>query len=166
MGNYTKKFCNSCKNTGLNVEQYDGLQSKERRNFCMGFLDDYDFDEDDSQGICPFCHGKLIDTTMLVGDFTAIMKASDDNRELLEAMIKLKQEDIIEYGLKMAQFRPLAKQRELEILAESMEVKCPRCGNKDIGVANRGYSMWTGFFGSGKSMNVCKNCGYKWKPNN
>ncbi len=44
------------------------------------------------------------------------------------------------------------------------KVHCPKCSCTDIGVVNRGYSMLTGFIGSGKAMNVCKKCGYKWKP--
>lgn len=44
------------------------------------------------------------------------------------------------------------------------KVHCPKCSCTDIGVVNRGYSMFTGFIGSGKAMNVCKKCGYKWKP--
>lgn len=43
-------------------------------------------------------------------------------------------------------------------------VRCPKCGCPDIGVVNRGYSFWTGFLGSGKPVNVCKKCGYKWTP--
>lgn len=46
----------------------------------------------------------------------------------------------------------------------SSQVHCPKCNCTDIGVANRGYSLIWGFIGSGKSMNVCKKCGYKWKP--
>lgn len=42
--------------------------------------------------------------------------------------------------------------------------KCPRCGSTAIDSANRGYSLLSGFLGSGKTMNYCKNCGYKWKP--
>lgn len=41
---------------------------------------------------------------------------------------------------------------------------CPRCGSTSIGTATRGYSFWTGFLGSGTPMNVCQNCGHKWKP--
>lgn len=47
---------------------------------------------------------------------------------------------------------------------EDNKVHCPKCGCTDIGVANRGYSLVWGFIGSGKSMNVCKKCGHKWKP--
>lgn len=47
---------------------------------------------------------------------------------------------------------------------EQNQVKCPKCNCTDIGVVNRGYSLIWGFIGSGKLMNVCKKCGYKWKP--
>ncbi len=43
-------------------------------------------------------------------------------------------------------------------------VKCPKCGSKSINTVNRGYSMMTGFIGSGSPRNVCQQCGYKWKP--
>lgn len=49
-------------------------------------------------------------------------------------------------------------------LEDNDKVHCPKCNCTDIGVANRGYSIVLGFIGSGKSMNVCKKCGYKWKP--
>ena len=41
---------------------------------------------------------------------------------------------------------------------------CPRCGSTSIATTTRGYSFWTGFLGSGTPMNVCQNCGHKWKP--
>lgn len=50
------------------------------------------------------------------------------------------------------------------ILHEDKTVRCPECNSKEIAVANRGYSLLWGVIGSGNSMNVCKNCGYKWKP--
>ncbi len=53
---------------------------------------------------------------------------------------------------------------EESILHENKTVRCPECNSKEIAVANRGYSLFLGFIGSGHSMNVCKNCGYKWKP--
>lgn len=51
-----------------------------------------------------------------------------------------------------------------EFKEEQSKVHCPKCNCTDIGVANRGYSLVWGFIGSGKTMNVCKKCGYKWKP--
>lgn len=42
--------------------------------------------------------------------------------------------------------------------------KCPKCGSTSITAGQRGYSLLTGFIGSGKTVNRCANCGYKWKP--
>jgi hypothetical protein len=41
---------------------------------------------------------------------------------------------------------------------------CPRCKSTSIATVNRGFSLLTGFIGSGKPMNVCQTCGYKFKP--
>lgn len=40
---------------------------------------------------------------------------------------------------------------------------CPKCGSSSIATINRGYSMVSGFIGSGKPVNVCQMCGYKWQ---
>ena len=56
-----------------------------------------------------------------------------------------------------------------ETLAEEAErerniVKCPKCGSTAVQTVNRGYSLMTGFLGSGSPRNVCQKCGHKWKP--
>lgn len=43
-------------------------------------------------------------------------------------------------------------------------VRCPKCNSSSIATINRGFSIITGFIGSGNPRNVCQNCGYKWKP--
>lgn len=45
-----------------------------------------------------------------------------------------------------------------------LQPKCPKCQSTSIATTNRGFSLITGFIGSGKPMNVCQNCGHKWKP--
>ena len=47
---------------------------------------------------------------------------------------------------------------------EEPQLRCPKCGSTNISTINRGYSLVTGFIGSGSARNVCQNCGYKWKP--
>lgn len=42
--------------------------------------------------------------------------------------------------------------------------RCPKCGSTAIATTNRGFSVVTGFIGSGSPRNVCQSCGYKWKP--
>ncbi len=46
----------------------------------------------------------------------------------------------------------------------SNQVSCPKCGSTQISTINRGYSLLWGFLGSGSPMNVCQQCGYKFKP--
>ena len=47
---------------------------------------------------------------------------------------------------------------------KSNVLKCPKCGSTAITTGQRGFSLISGFWGSGKTMNRCGNCGYKWKP--
>ena len=44
------------------------------------------------------------------------------------------------------------------------QVRCPKCGSTSIATINRGFSIWTGFLGSGKPVNVCQACGHKFSP--
>jgi DNA-directed RNA polymerase subunit RPC12/RpoP len=56
------------------------------------------------------------------------------------------------------------KKDELKEHQQQNTPKCPKCGSTAITATQRGYSLLTGFIGSGKTMNYCKNCGHKWKP--
>lgn len=47
---------------------------------------------------------------------------------------------------------------------QSSKPKCPKCGSISITTGQRGYSLWTGFLGSNKTVNRCSNCGYTWQP--
>ena len=48
--------------------------------------------------------------------------------------------------------------------SELFSIKCPKCGSTAVTTGQRGYSLWTGFLGAGKTVNRCGSCGYKWKP--
>lgn len=107
--------------------------------------------------LCPVCGNKQWNDK----DINLIKSISNDP-SFIQAMEDLKQKDPIEYQLKLSQFKTQVEQQRNS--DNSNKVHCPKCGCTDIGVANRGYSLMWGFIGSGKSMNVCKKCGYKWKP--
>lgn len=123
----------------------------------------YPFMSEDA--ICQEHNCKMEKVPISCDEYCIISRISRDVN-FLEAMIKLKETDIIEYEARMSQFRNQIEQQNIvkQQTNESNSVKCPSCGSTDIGVANRGYSIVWGFIGSGKSMNVCKNCGHKWKP--
>lgn len=40
----------------------------------------------------------------------------------------------------------------------SSEVRCPRCFSTEYTLLNRGFSIFTGFLGSGKVKRVCNHC--------
>lgn len=48
--------------------------------------------------------------------------------------------------------------------ADSNIPKCPKCGSNQITTGQRGFSIWTGFLGSNKTVNRCAKCGYSWSP--
>lgn len=97
-------------------------------------------------------------------DAIDISLATNKNYAVVDAMIELRQKDIIEYELKMNQFRDRATQIRLAKIAEEERVKCPRCGSTNITTGQRGFKLTTGFIGSNKTVNRCGNCGYSWKP--
>lgn len=160
------KKCPSCYVTGKNLTKYEEIGFMEKaKSFLKGYLGI--FYDSDVEEYCPYCNEKLIDTGITDQDCLIISKFSDWNRDMLDAMIELHQKDIIEYNLKLENMKNIIAQRENHQQIEkrvSDKLCCPKCGSTHIGVVNKGYSFWTGFLGSGTPMNVCQNCGYKWKP--
>lgn len=41
---------------------------------------------------------------------------------------------------------------------------CPHCGSNQITTGQKGFSLFTGFFGSNKTVNRCGKCGWTWQP--
>lgn len=58
----------------------------------------------------------------------------------------------------------LLKEINCESKNQSNIPKCPKCGSTAITAGQRGYSFFTGFLGSNKTVNRCANCGHTWKP--
>lgn len=139
--------------------------------------------------ICPRC-GKIDasrNTTYLVCDecghpfkITDIPKSNPrklidntDEKQLIEEYVgdtinwdiyNARQEEWNNINKKRDEYQQ-QKQAEEQVRQDAIDhPKCPKCGSTEIDSANRGYSFFTGFLGSGKTMNYCKNCGYKWKP--
>ena len=109
------------------------------------------------------CNGNLIRVNITEDEFDTLCDISEDN-DFLQAMIDLKEKDIIEYNLKMSQFKAQLQQQKSSTSRTGSTVRCPRCGSTNITAGQRGYSLLTGFVGSGSTVNRCANCGHKWKP--
>ena len=97
----------------------------------------------------------FLDYAGVIDVYFDIHHISKDGNFIL-SMLKLKDENPIEYELKMHQFKALQE--------KSNKPKCPKCGSTSITTGQRGYSFWTGFLGSNKTVNRCASCGHKWEP--
>lgn len=115
---------------------------------------------DDNDTFVHECGGKMVDTGIRHSELMVMRHISPNDNSFVEAMIQLKKDDIIEYNLKMSQFKSQIEQQE----AEKNKIKCPRCGSTNITTGQRGFKLTTGFIGSNKTVNRCGNCGYSWKP--
>lgn len=49
-------------------------------------------------------------------------------------------------------------------LVDNNVPRCPRCNSTSITTGARGYSIISGWFGSGSTVNRCANCGHRWRP--
>lgn len=124
----------------------------------LNLIDSYD------KKICPQCGNPLV-SVPLTGDELYIITDISHDSDFLEAMIKLKQDDIIDYNLKMAQFRnQLEQQNQSKVVEDDNQVKCPYCNSTDVkkisGTSKVGSVALFGIFAMGKvSKNYhCNNC--------
>lgn len=172
------RFCEKCNNSKENTSvpiiffsnKYDNSTIE---NFFSGFI--YGIKEEywNDTNKCPYCENETTIIDITEKDFYNIFVATNGNRQVLEAMIDLKQKDIIEYELKMGQFRNQVEQQksiqnqQAQVKQESNVPKCPTCQStniRKIGAGERAASvLGLGIFS--KKINKtwkCNNCGHTW----
>lgn len=132
---------------------------KENNNSCgidvyFNWLDDDDY-------ICPNCGNELTDTVMDEEDSFILCNISRE-QSFLESMIELKEKNIIEYQLKMSQFK-----NQYEQLNNENIPRCPTCGSTDIkkitGISKVGsVAIWGLFSRKVHKQWHCNSCGSEW----
>lgn len=157
------KFCEEC-------------AKKNNPTMCPGFWD-YDSTKSllkEDMTTCFQCGHKLIDTCFTFDESVIISHISTDT-SFIEAMNKLKQDDIIEFNLKLSQMKNQVQTQESNNQQESSKstntmptkdvIRCPKCNSTAITTDARGVNNFWGLLGASKTVNRCGNCGYTWKPN-
>lgn len=142
------KYCETCK--------------ENKREQCPS---GYSYWWKDDTKICPYDNNQLKEIVFDADDLSLICEISEDSN-FIEAMIKLKQDDIIEYNLKMSQFK--ATQNKSSAAEESSaQIKCPTCSSTNISristtakVAN--IAMFGLLGQKRKHQFKCNNCKYEW----
>jgi hypothetical protein len=114
-----------------------------------------------SKSLCDYCKKETNDILCVMQHSKAIICDECNNikkGKSIELMKQKIQDDISESQSQLNQ--TIADNKAKGIAC------CPKCGSTSIEAVQRGYSFWTGFLGSGKTMNYCKNCGFKYDPKN
>lgn len=123
------------------------------------------------------CCGKNMIVTNITKKEVGIISNTSTEWEFYKAMMKLKEEDIIEFNIKLSQMpKPVPfstnnsstnNQQNNSTSVQPVEdnrPKCPKCGSTSITTGARGVSGFWGFIGASKTVNRCANCGNTWKP--
>lgn len=117
---------------------------------------------------CVYCNGELVELNIEKDDFNILYNISNDNN-FLQAMIALKEKDLIEYQLKMAQFKMQIEQQEQikKTEKENSKPHCPHCHStniKSISGLNRAGSiaLWGIFSKKINKSFECLDCKYTW----
>lgn len=126
-------------------------------------------------GNCICCGEPLEKMNINYHELFIIANVGSSDPDYLLAMNDLKKRDIITYTSK---FNELQEKWNAKLRAndeadrvkreteeeEKNTVRCPKCGSTQITTGQRGYSLFSGFLGSNKTVNRCAKCGYKWEP--
>lgn len=163
------KFCANCSE---NKNSLMADISPQFEKFYAGFTVCFKQDSIKNDTKCPMC-GKegLIDSGITENDLNDIGLVSNYNRQLLESMIKLHNKDIIEYELKMTQFRTQYEQqqslKQTQVQQSNNRPKCPTCGSTNIQkISATRKAMGAIGFGlfskTARSQYECLDCKYKW----
>lgn len=116
--------------------------------------------------ICPIHKTNMQEININIDDYLILEKTSN-NITFFDAMIKLKQDDIVEYELKMSQFRSqISQQAQIQESSKiSDSPKCPYCNSTNLkkisGFSKAGSVALFGIFAVGKvgkqwHCNSCK----------
>lgn len=151
------KYCPECANRKKSLEDPE--------EFYAGYQ--VYFFQDKIGKTCQICDkDTLIETNITEDELHDIGEYSNYNPNFLKAMRELKEKDIIEYELKMSQFRSQVEQKN-KVIEEANQPKCPTCGSTNIkkisAVSKAGGMFMFGIFSkTAKSQFQCEDCGYKW----
>lgn len=164
------KYCNHCSRTKENVLIYkmffQNIDEEVLNQFFSGYIGGIQDGYWSNNSLCPFCKNEVKDINISLDDVLVLAKVSNYNRQLLDAMITLNDKDIIEYELKMSQFRAQVN-AQVEYKRQSNVPHCPTCKSTNIakisGTERAASIIGLGIFS--KKINKsfkCKDCGYTW----
>ena len=133
-----------------------------KQHICVGY-----YTPDEKKIFCDYHPDEKLCDSILTIDEYLILNGISVEYNFIQAMEELKQNDIIEFNLKMSQFRTQVQQQESSKVQNDNTPKCPHCNStniKPISGLNRGASiaMWGIFSKKINKSFECINCKYTW----
>ncbi|MFR2491761.1 MAG: hypothetical protein ACLS9B_14710 [Coprococcus comes] len=180
-GEKISSYSKECKKCGFPIKEYmkeNNLTDLNKEFLCSRCGAQYAGYGEESDLIylkCRFCNGKVIGTDK-TGKEALNIFCQDPNNYLNNFVKKYIKNTFSEeaYERRLLIIKAENEHKDSNYYIDSStqstqqhssaQVTCPKCGSTSIATTNRGYSFFTGFLGSGKPVNVCQKCGYKWKP--
>ncbi|MCI8373599.1 MAG: hypothetical protein HFI75_14640 [Lachnospiraceae bacterium] len=118
--------------------------------------------------LCHKCNSQLFETNITREEFKIIYQVSHENDFIL-ALIELKQNNIIEYQLRMSQFKSqFYQQEQVQHIVQNTKIPhCPTCNSANIkkisGFSKAGsVAMWGIFSRKVHKQWQCNDCGSEW----
>lgn len=145
------KFCQKCFENHINQ---------------FGCCNGYYWCLNDDVNMCSECGSELLNIDFPALDLKILTKISNEPK-FYQSMIELHDKDIIEYELKMSQFRSQVEANKHANAIEKNIPKCPTCQStniRKIGTGERAVSI-LGFGILSKKINKtwkCNDCGHTW----
>lgn len=131
-----------------------------KQYICVGY-----YTPDEKRVYCKYHpNERLYDSILTMDEYLVLNKISIDYN-FIQEMEGLKKNDIIEFNLKMSQFKNNTQQNN--VIENDNTPKCPTCGSTNIEKISLtkktfGGAMFGLFSSDVRNTMHCKNCGYKW----
>lgn len=116
---------------------------------------------------CIICEKPTLKPTNITDEEFCLLCDINGGKDFKKAMIDLKEKDIIEFNLKMSQFKAQIAQEQSSKIQTSSKPKCPTCNStnlKKISTTSKvaSVAMWGIFSQKAKKTWHCNKCGYEW----
>lgn len=149
----------ACIHCGFPMNNTSHDQQEQKCNYCSINGKEYDLTE----VINGIINEEYLKAKTLLTELNTGLTTSDEIR-LRKLLLETKKVPPKFNSGDMVYENTVVSQEDLKKIHANSPVRCPKCKSTSIATTNRGYSLVWGFIGSGKPMNVCQKCGYKWKP--
>jgi len=121
---------------------------------------------------CPYCNYEILITNHSLDEYfndrtkvkQIISELCKKSSEFDEELAKKREEenDKVIHGSMSKEARTVLQ--NMGAIPNKDTLKCPKCGSTAVSTGAKGFSIVTGFIGSGQTVNRCGNCGHKWRP--